>query len=198
MAQQRCRLRPEAECPAFPRALNAIVAASPARSPVGLLGHAHEGRLQRSTEHLEVARRRVCGHVERATEAHQDARRRKRELHRVPRAQRDPAARAQPHRLRALILEDLEQFPDSSISEIQRRIGPEIPSRSIKRALDRLLIEGESFRGAAMATLARAEGALRRSPAATTPTSRSRRPRRARPARCPPRRTQQARPSGRP
>jgi ATP-dependent DNA helicase RecG len=48
----------------------------------------------------------------------------------------------QPHRLRALILEDLERFPESSISEIQRRIGPEIPPRSVKRALDLLMTEG--------------------------------------------------------
>jgi ATP-dependent DNA helicase RecG len=50
-------------------------------------------------------------------------------------------SRVQPHRLRALILEDLERFPDSSISEVQRRIGSEIPQRSIKRALDQLVIE---------------------------------------------------------
>jgi ATP-dependent DNA helicase RecG len=48
--------------------------------------------------------------------------------------------RVQPHRLRALILEDLERYPDSAISEIQRRIGPEIPSSTIKRALDALVI----------------------------------------------------------
>jgi ATP-dependent DNA helicase RecG len=51
-------------------------------------------------------------------------------------------SRVQPHRLRALILEDLERFPESSISEIQRRIGPEIPPRSVKRALDLLMTEG--------------------------------------------------------
>lgn len=50
--------------------------------------------------------------------------------------------RVQPHRLRALIREDLERFPDSAISDIQRRIGPEIPSRSLKRALDQLVREG--------------------------------------------------------
>lgn len=49
--------------------------------------------------------------------------------------------RVQPHRLRALILEDLERFPDSSISEIHRRIGSEIPSRSVKRAVEQLLEE---------------------------------------------------------
>jgi ATP-dependent DNA helicase RecG len=50
--------------------------------------------------------------------------------------------RVQPHRLRALIREDLERFPDSALSEIQRRIGPEIPSRLLKRALDQLVSEG--------------------------------------------------------
>jgi DNA-binding MarR family transcriptional regulator len=34
--------------------------------------------------------------------------------------------RVQPHRLRALILEDLERFPDSGRGDIHRRIGPEI------------------------------------------------------------------------
>ena len=49
--------------------------------------------------------------------------------------------RVQPHRLRALIIEDLERFPESSISDLQRRIGPEIQTRSIKRALDQLVDE---------------------------------------------------------
>ncbi len=34
--------------------------------------------------------------------------------------------RVQPHRLHALILEDLERFPDSGRGDIHRRIGPEI------------------------------------------------------------------------
>lgn len=50
--------------------------------------------------------------------------------------------RVQPHRLRALIIEDLERFPDSAISDVQRRIGPEIPARVLKRALDQLVSEG--------------------------------------------------------
>jgi Predicted transcriptional regulator containing an HTH domain and an uncharacterized domain shared with the mammalian protein Schlafen len=50
--------------------------------------------------------------------------------------------RVQPHRLEALILEDLERFPESSISDIHRRVGSEIPSRSVKRAIDRLVAEG--------------------------------------------------------
>lgn len=49
--------------------------------------------------------------------------------------------RVQPHRLRALILEDLERFPDSAISDVHRRIGPEISSRTVKRAFDLLVSE---------------------------------------------------------
>ncbi|MBI5488634.1 MAG: MarR family transcriptional regulator [Deltaproteobacteria bacterium] len=51
-------------------------------------------------------------------------------------------ARVQPHRLRALILEDLDRFPDLPIAEIHRRIGPEIPRRALARALKELVAEG--------------------------------------------------------
>ncbi len=50
--------------------------------------------------------------------------------------------RIQPHRLRALILEDLERFPDSGRTDIQRRIGPEIHGKAITRALNHLIAEG--------------------------------------------------------
>lgn len=50
--------------------------------------------------------------------------------------------RVQPHRLRALILEDLERFPDSGRADIHRRIGPEIHEKALARALDALLNEG--------------------------------------------------------
>jgi ATP-dependent DNA helicase RecG len=50
--------------------------------------------------------------------------------------------RVQPHRLRALILEDLERFPDSSKADIWRRVGPEIPERTFRRALDDLVTSG--------------------------------------------------------
>jgi hypothetical protein len=43
--------------------------------------------------------------------------------------------------LRALILEDLERFPASAISDIHRRIGSEIPARILKRAIDLLVSE---------------------------------------------------------
>ena len=50
--------------------------------------------------------------------------------------------RVQPHRLRALILEDLERFPDSAKGDIHRRVGPEIPERTFRRALDDLVASG--------------------------------------------------------
>lgn len=50
-------------------------------------------------------------------------------------------ARVEPHRLRALILEDLRRYPSSSIAEIHRRIGLEIPRPTLKRTLDALLAE---------------------------------------------------------
>jgi len=48
--------------------------------------------------------------------------------------------RVSPHRLRALVLEDLERYPDSAISDIHRRIGSEIAQRTLKRALDQLVL----------------------------------------------------------
>lgn len=51
--------------------------------------------------------------------------------------------RVQPHRLRALILEDLERFPDSAKGDILRRVGPEIPDRTFRRALEELAESGE-------------------------------------------------------
>ncbi len=50
--------------------------------------------------------------------------------------------RVQPHRLRALILEDLGRFPNSGRADIHRRIGPEIHEKALARALDALLREG--------------------------------------------------------
>jgi len=50
--------------------------------------------------------------------------------------------RVQPHRLRALILEDLGRFPDSGRADIHRRIGPEIHEKALARALDALRGEG--------------------------------------------------------
>lgn len=47
--------------------------------------------------------------------------------------------RITPHRLTALVLEDLARYPDSSTADINRRIGVEISARTVKRALDSLM-----------------------------------------------------------
>lgn len=56
--------------------------------------------------------------------------------------QRTTLSRMQPHRLRALVLEDLERYPDSGRVDIHRRIGEEIHPRTVLRALDALIGEG--------------------------------------------------------
>lgn len=50
--------------------------------------------------------------------------------------------RIEPHRLRALIAEDVRRYPGSAASEIHRRVGPEIPDRTFRRALKELLSKG--------------------------------------------------------
>lgn len=50
--------------------------------------------------------------------------------------------RVHPHRLRALVLEDLERFPDSGRADIHRRIGREIHEKALMRTLEALLAEG--------------------------------------------------------
>ena len=52
-------------------------------------------------------------------------------------------ARVQPHRLRTLVFEDLERFPDSSKAEVHRRVGPEIPERTLRRTLEDLIESGD-------------------------------------------------------
>ena len=47
--------------------------------------------------------------------------------------------RVPPYRLRTLILEDLERFPDSFGKDIHRRVGAEIPERTFRRALETLV-----------------------------------------------------------
>jgi ATP-dependent DNA helicase RecG len=56
---------------------------------------------------------------------------------------RTTLARIESHRLRALILEDLERHPGSSISQIRERIGDEIPVYDIRRQLKVLREQGE-------------------------------------------------------
>ena len=47
--------------------------------------------------------------------------------------------RIEPHRLAALVLEDLQRYPESAISDIHRRIGGEIHPKQVKRALEDLI-----------------------------------------------------------
>ena len=50
--------------------------------------------------------------------------------------------RIEPHRLRALILEDLSRYPRSAIGDIQKRTAPEVSRSRIKRSLDELVEQG--------------------------------------------------------
>jgi ATP-dependent DNA helicase RecG len=50
------------------------------------------------------------------------------------------------HRLRALILQDLEIYRRVSIGDMHARIGLEIPLRKLRRELTRLVEEGEISR----------------------------------------------------
>lgn len=54
---------------------------------------------------------------------------------------RTTLARIEPHRLRALIVEDLKRYPDSKRVDIHRRIAPEIHSKAIVRMLNALISE---------------------------------------------------------
>lgn len=51
--------------------------------------------------------------------------------------------RMAPHRLRALIVEDLSDYPGSSATEVHRRTAPELAPRTVKRALDQLVAAGQ-------------------------------------------------------
>jgi ATP-dependent DNA helicase RecG len=50
--------------------------------------------------------------------------------------------RIEPHRLAALVLEDLARYPQSAISDIHQRIGGEIHPKQVKRALEELTAKG--------------------------------------------------------
>lgn len=52
--------------------------------------------------------------------------------------------RIEPHRLQALVVEDLRRYPDSAIGEINKRIGEEISHKQIKKVLDTLSLEGQT------------------------------------------------------
>lgn len=51
--------------------------------------------------------------------------------------------RIEPHRLLALVVEDVERYPRSKISEIHQRIGLEIPRSRLRRGLEQLVREGK-------------------------------------------------------
>lgn len=51
--------------------------------------------------------------------------------------------RIEPHRLEALIVEDLRRYPGSAISEVRNRVAPEVKQRRLKIALDHLVKEGK-------------------------------------------------------
>ncbi len=50
--------------------------------------------------------------------------------------------RIEPHRLLALIVEDVGRYPLTRISEIHQRIGTEIPRSRLRRSLEQLVREG--------------------------------------------------------
>lgn len=64
-------------------------------------------------------------------------------LKRMDFSQPTTLSRIEPHRLEALIIEDLRRYPGSAIGDVNDRIGKEINRRRIKRALDGLVRTGE-------------------------------------------------------
>jgi ATP-dependent DNA helicase RecG len=53
-------------------------------------------------------------------------------------AARTTLRRLEPHRLKALVEEDLRRYPGSSSGDINRRVGTEVAYRTLKRAIDEL------------------------------------------------------------
>jgi ATP-dependent DNA helicase RecG len=51
--------------------------------------------------------------------------------------------RIEPHRLAALVMEDLRRYPASAISAVHQRVGAEIHPKQIKRVIDELVSRGE-------------------------------------------------------
>ena len=51
--------------------------------------------------------------------------------------------RIEPHRLAALIVEDVDRYPGTRIGDIHQRIGPEIPRSRVRRALEQLVKDGK-------------------------------------------------------
>lgn len=51
--------------------------------------------------------------------------------------------RIEPHRLEALIVEDVARYPDTKIGDIHERIGLEIPRSRLRRAVEQLVKDGK-------------------------------------------------------
>lgn len=51
--------------------------------------------------------------------------------------------RIEPHRLEALVLEDVGRYPDTKMGDIHQRIGLEIPRSRVRRTVERLVREGK-------------------------------------------------------
>lgn len=66
------------------------------------------------------------------------------DLRRTGLGRRTTLSRIEPHRLRALIREDLRRYPGSSSSEIRQRTAPELALRTVRRALEELRDRGEA------------------------------------------------------
>jgi ATP-dependent DNA helicase RecG len=56
--------------------------------------------------------------------------------------QRTTLRRIEPHRLGALVLEDLRRYPGSSSGEVNERVGKEVPYSTLKRCVDQLVGAG--------------------------------------------------------
>ena len=50
--------------------------------------------------------------------------------------------RIEPHRLMALLMEDIKRYPASAIGDIHERVGQEIPRSRIRRSMQQLVQEG--------------------------------------------------------
>ena len=50
--------------------------------------------------------------------------------------------RIEPHRLAALIVEDVSRYPGSKMGDIHQRVGAEIPRSRVRRAVEQLVKEG--------------------------------------------------------
>ena len=64
-------------------------------------------------------------------------------LHKSGLDSRTTLERIQPHRLQALIAEDVGRYPDSAASDIHRRVGGEVQSSVFRRALKQAVDEGK-------------------------------------------------------